>query len=46
MTRATVAPHVIEKVLNHVSGTISGVAVIYNRYGYDAKKRRALDAWG
>lgn len=46
MARATVAPHVIEKVLNHVSGTISGVAAIYNRYGYDVEKRKALDAWG
>ncbi|MBN9787499.1 hypothetical protein DMP17_02695 [Pseudonocardia sp. TMWB2A] len=46
MARATVAPHVIEKVLNHVSGTISGVAAIYNRYGYDAEKADALEKWG
>jgi len=26
--------HVIEKMLNHVSGSISGVAAIYNRYNY------------
>jgi hypothetical protein len=26
-----VSPHVIEKLLNHVSGQISGVAAIYNR---------------
>lgn len=46
MARLGVAPHVIEKVLNHISGTISGVAAVYNRYGYDAEKRAALDAWG
>lgn len=46
MARASVAPHVIEKVLNHISGTISGVAAIYNRYGYDAEKRQALEGWG
>lgn len=38
-------PHVIEKILNHVSGEISGVALIYNRYGYLEEKRRALDIW-
>lgn len=46
MARAGVAPHVVEKVLNHISGTISGVAAVYNRYGYDAEKREALEAWG
>ncbi|QPQ55422.1 tyrosine-type recombinase/integrase [Allosphingosinicella flava] len=46
MARAGVAPHVVEKVLNHISGTISGVAAVYNRYAYDAEKREALDDWG
>jgi len=45
MARAGVAPHVVEKVLNHISGTISGVAAVYNRYGYDTEKREALDRW-
>lgn len=46
MARAGVTPHVVEKVLNHVSGTISGVAAVYNRYGYDDEKRDALEQWG
>jgi integrase len=46
MARAGIAPHVVEKVLNHVSGIISGVAAIYNRYGYNSERREALDAWG
>lgn len=46
MARAGVAPHVVEKVLNHISGTISGVAAVYNRYGYDTEKRDALNGWG
>lgn len=46
MARATVAPHVIEKILNHVSGTLSGVAAIYNRYGYNTEKADALEKWG
>jgi integrase len=40
------APHVIEAVLNHASGTIRGVAAVYNRYRYDDEKRAALEAWG
>lgn len=39
-------PHVVEAVLNHTNGTISGVAAIYNRYSYLAEKRHALEAWG
>ena len=38
-------PHVVEAVLNHKSGTIKGVAAIYNRYDYRSEKRAALDAW-
>lgn len=38
-----VAPHVIEAVLNHVSG--QGVARIYNRASYEPEKRAALELW-
>lgn len=41
-----VAPHVVEAVLNHSGGTISGVAAIYNRYSYANEKRAALEKWG
>lgn len=41
-----IAPHVLEAVLNHRSGTIKGVAAVYNRYSYNAEKRAALEAWG
>lgn len=40
-----IAPHVVEAVLNHKSGTIKGVAAVYNRYTYATEKRQALDAW-
>jgi integrase len=46
MARMGVSPHVVEKVLNHVSGTLGGVAGVYNRYGYDPEKRDALERWG
>src|SRR5262249_53059037 len=45
MARLGTPPHVVEKVLNHKSGTISGVAAVYNRYGYEAEKREALARW-
>ena len=41
-----IAPHVVEAALNHKSGSIKGVAAVYNRYSYGAEKRAALDAWG
>lgn len=45
MARTGIAPHVVEKILNHVGGTLGGVAGIYNRFGYDAEKRHALETW-
>lgn len=45
MARIGIAPHVVEKVLNHRTGQISGVAAIYNRHGYYEEKRAALNAW-
>jgi integrase len=37
--------HVTEKVLNHASGTIRGVAAVYNRHSYAAEMRAALENW-
>jgi integrase len=45
MAELGIAPHVIEKVLNHVSGSLAGVAGVYNRFGYGPEKRHALEAW-
>jgi integrase len=40
-----IQPHVIEAVLNHVSGFKAGVAGVYNRNPYEAEKAAAIDAW-
>jgi integrase len=40
-----VLPHVIEAVLNHISGHRAGVAGIYNRARYEAEMRDALERW-
>jgi integrase len=38
-------PHVIEAILNHISGHKAGVAGVYNRASYAKEKRKALDLW-
>jgi integrase len=38
-------PHIVEAVLNHVSGHRAGVAGIYNRSLYKAEKAQALSKW-
>ncbi len=40
-----VAPHVVERILNHTTGTLGGVAGIYNRFGYLPEMRAALELW-
>jgi integrase len=40
-----VAPHVIERLLNHITGTISGIAAVYNRAKYVGEMRSAIEAW-
>ena len=45
MAELGVAPHIIEAVLNHVSGHRAGVAGIYNRAVYAAEKKAALELW-
>lgn len=35
--------HVTEKLLNHKSGTISGVAAVYNRHSYMDEMRQAIE---
>lgn len=37
--------HVVEKLLNHVSGSFAGVAGVYNRHTYADEMRAAVDAW-
>ena len=40
-----VQPHVVEAVLNHISGSKAGVAGIYNRATYRTEKAEALELW-
>ena len=47
MAEIGIAPHVIEAVLNHVSGAAkAGVAGTYNKWAYQTEKTQALQRWG
>lgn len=45
MAELGVQPHVIEAVVNHVSGHKAGVAGVYNRATYAREKRETLALW-
>jgi integrase len=45
MARLGINLPVIEKILNHTSGSFRGVAGVYNRHTFADEKRRAMDAW-
>lgn len=46
MAQLQVPPHIVERVLNHASGQLGGVAGIYNRFQYLDEMRGALNRWG
>jgi integrase len=45
MAELGILPHIIEAILNHVSGHKAGVAGIYNRARYLDEMRSALERW-
>jgi integrase len=45
MQRLGIPIAVTEAVLNHVSGSMSGIASVYQRHDYLNEKREALEAW-
>src|SRR5262245_62102020 len=46
MARLGIAPHVADKILNHQSGAISGVAAVYQRHEFMCERQAALERWG
>jgi integrase len=46
MAAIGIAPHVVDKILNHRSGTIRGVAAIYIKAQFLPEREQALQAWG
>jgi integrase len=45
MARLGVSLAVIEKVLNHTSGSFRGIVGVYQRHEFAEEKRQALDKW-
>jgi integrase len=45
MARLGIQVRVTEAVLNHVSGTASGIVAVYQRHDYADEKRVALETW-
>ncbi|MBN9066115.1 MAG: integrase arm-type DNA-binding domain-containing protein [Rhizobiales bacterium] len=43
--KLAVPPHVVEAIVNHISGVKAGVAGVYNRALYLPERRAALNAW-
>jgi integrase len=45
MAALGVAPHVADKILNHQSGAISGIAAIYQRHEFLTERKTAIERW-
>ena len=45
MAELGIPPHVADRILNHVSGSIQGVAAVYQRFEFLPERQRALDVW-
>jgi integrase len=46
MARLGINLPVIEKCLNHVSGSFAGIVGVYQKHSFADEKRHALEAWG
>jgi len=46
LARLGTALPVVERVLNHVSGSFGGIVGVYQKHGFADEKRHALDTWG
>ena len=45
MARLGVQLPVVEKILNHISGSFGGIQGVYQRHTFDTEKRDALERW-
>lgn len=45
MAALGIAPHVADKILNHQSGTISGIAAVYQRHEFLLERKMATEKW-
>jgi integrase len=45
LARMGFPPHVCDRLLNHITGTIQGVAAVYQRHEFLAERQTALEVW-
>ena len=45
MARLGVSLPIIEKIVNHVSGSFAGIVGVYQRHDFAGEKRKALELW-
>jgi hypothetical protein len=45
MARLGVNIAVVEKLLNHVSGSFAGIVGVYQRHSFAVEKRAAMQTW-
>lgn len=45
LARIGVDLHIIERCLNHISGSFGGIVSVYQKHKYEDGMRRALEAW-
>jgi hypothetical protein len=45
LAEMAVAPHVTERVLSHIMGTVSGVDAVYSRATHMAEMRGVMELW-
>ena len=45
MARLGTPPHVADRILNHQSGSIAGVAAVYQRHEFLVERKQALITW-
>jgi len=41
-----IEPVVVDKILNHSSGAVTGIAAVYQRHAYLDQRKDALERWG
>ena len=46
LARLGVQLPVVEKLLNHTSGSFAGIVGVYQRHNFSEEKRHALERWG
>jgi hypothetical protein len=46
MARLGINLPVIEKIMNHTSGSFAGIVGVYQRHTFAEEKRAALETWG